>query len=168
MKLEKISPEKLSGNPFQMIGDDWFLLSAGTKEKFNTMTAGWGYMGVLWGRPGVVVLVRPSRYTYEFLNDNEYFTLSFFGQKYRRELAFCGAKSGRDVDKIAETGFTPVFSECGAPYFEEAETVLVCRRRFERELTEADVPEEDRKRFFSDNCYHRIYFAEITEAFERR
>ncbi|MBO4915720.1 MAG: flavin reductase [Oscillospiraceae bacterium] len=168
MKLEKIEPQALRGNPFEMIGRDWFLLTAGDKNGFNTMTAGWGYLGVLWGRPAAIVLVRPSRFTYGFMNGGDTFTISFFGQGFRRELALCGSRSGRDVDKVKETGLTPVFAECGAPYFEEAETVLVCRRRFERELTEADIPEEDRRKYFADGDYHRIYFAEIIEAFERR
>jgi len=168
MQLEKIAPQAIKGNPFEMIGRDWFLLTAGDKNGFNTMTAGWGYLGVLWGRPAAIVLVRPSRYTYDFMNGGDTFTISFFGQNYRKELALCGSKSGRDVDKVKETGLTPVFAECGAPYFAEAETVLVCKRRFERDLTAGDMPEADRKQFFAGGDYHKMYFAEIIEAFERR
>ena len=168
MGFQKIKPSEMQGNPFEMIGGDWFLITAGNKDKLNTMTAGWGYLGVLWGKPSAVVLVRQSRYTYDFINDNDTFTVSFYGEEYRDQLKLCGAKSGRDIDKVTETGFTPAFAECGAPYFEEAKLVLVCRRRFERDMTEADVPESDRAKFFSNGDYHRMYFTEIIEVLERR
>jgi flavin reductase (DIM6/NTAB) family NADH-FMN oxidoreductase RutF len=168
MKFEKIQVSELRCNPFDMIGKDSFLITAGNKNGFNTMTAGWGYLGILWNRPAAIVLVRPSRYTYGYMEREEYFTACFFGGEYSEQLKLCGSKSGRDIDKVAATGFTPAFSQCGAPYFEEAKLVLVCKRRFERDMTADDVPENDKNRFFKNKDYHRIYFSEIVEILERR
>ena len=168
MGFEKIRPEEMSGNPFEVRGKDWFLISAGSEQKLNMMTGGWGYLGVFCGKPSAVVLVRPSRYTYEFINDNDYFTVSFYGSEYRPQLSLLGSKSGRDIDKVAESKLTPAFAECGAPYFEEADLVLVCKKIFEKDLTEADVPEDDKKRFFPAGDYHKLYFTELIEILERR
>lgn len=132
------------------------------------MTAGWGYLGILWNRPSAVVLVRPSRHTFSYMEKEDFFTVSFYDEKYREQLKLCGSKSGRDIDKVALTGFTPAFADCGAPYFEEARLVLVCRKRFERDMTPEDLPEGDKNCFYSDGDYHRIYFSEIIEVLERR
>lgn len=105
----------------------------GEAGKFNTMTASWGGVGVLWNTNVTFSFVRPSRYTYTFMEQEKYYTLSFFGADCRRALQFCGSKSGRDVDKVAETGLTPVF-DAPAPYFAEAELVLVCRKLYTQDL----------------------------------
>jgi len=103
---KKIDPNDFSGNIIQKIGFDWMLITAGNPEKFNTMTASWGGMGFLWNKPVAFIFIRPQRFTYEFAELNEYYTLHFFEEKYREILNFCGSKSGRDVDKIAKTGLT--------------------------------------------------------------
>ena len=98
--------EALTFNPFTSLSKDWALVSAGTPEKSNTMTVSWGMLGELWGKDVVTVFVRPQRYTYEFMEKYDNFTLSFFGSEYRRALSFCGSKSGRDFDKAEECGLT--------------------------------------------------------------
>ena len=115
---------------FSMIGEQWMLVTAGTAERCNTMTASWGGLGVLWGKPVATVYIRPQRYTLEFVEREDCFTLSFFGEEYRKALALCGSKSGRDVDKVKECGFTVAGAACGAPYFEEAGLVLVCKKAY--------------------------------------
>ena len=104
--LKKVEPKELDFNVFSAIGDQWMLITAGDKEDCNTMTASWGGLGILWGSPIAIAYIRPQRYTKEFVDREEYFTLSFFGPEYRPQLALCGSKSGRDVDKVAECGFT--------------------------------------------------------------
>ena len=118
--LEKCDVKSLDQNVFSLIGEQWMLITAGTAEHCNTMTASWGGLGVLWGSDVATCYIRPQRYTYEFVEGSDYFTLSFFGPEYRKALALCGAQSGREVDKVKECGFTVRTGEGGAPYFAEA------------------------------------------------
>ena len=104
--FQKVDPKELDFNVFSAIGDQWMLITAGTKDKCNTMTASWGGLGILWGAPMAIAYIRPQRYTKQFVDENEFFTLSFFSQDYRRQLSLCGSKSGRDVDKFAEMHLT--------------------------------------------------------------
>ena len=159
----KIDPKSLDLNAFSAIGEKWMLITAGTKEKCNTMTASWGALGVLWGAPMATVYIRPQRYTKEFVDENEYFTLSFFPEQYRQQLSLCGTKSGREVDKVKECGFTVAEGEGGAPYFEQAELVLVCRKRMAVPMDPAAMP-EDVKRKWYEGDYHTMYWGEIVEA----
>ena len=142
----------------------WLLLTAGdfAGGRFNSMTVGWGSVGTMWGRPFAQVVVRPIRYTYEFIERYDTFTLCAFPQRYRRALNLLGTKSGRDGDKIAEAGLTPVAStQVAAPGFAEAELILECRKiywddmepnRFLDPTIEGNYPNKD---------YHRIYFGQI-------
>ena len=133
--FEKIDPKSLDSNVFSMIGDKWMLITAGTAEHCNAMTASWGGFGILWNAPVATCYIRPQRYTREFLDQEEYFTLAFFPEEQRDALSLCGTKSGRDVDKVGACGFTVCTGAGGAPYFEEAELVLVCRKRYRQEMT---------------------------------
>ena len=109
-------------------------MTAGSESKFNTMTASWGGVGVLWNTDVAFTFIRDSRYTLEFMDNSEYYTLSFFGGNYMKELAFCGTNSGRDVDKISATGLTPVH-DGNITYFEQAELVLVCKKVYKQKMT---------------------------------
>ena len=96
--FQSIDPKQLQENVFSLIGDQWTLITAGTPDHCNTMTASWGGLGVLWRKPVATIYVRPQRYTYTFLEENPYFTLSFFGPQWKKQLAYCGAVSGREED----------------------------------------------------------------------
>ena len=111
-------------NAFDLISKQWMLVTAGNGEKFNTMTASWGGLGFLWNKPVAFVFIRPERYTHEFVEANERLTLSFYTEEWRKALQLCGTKSGRDTNKIAATGLTPVELESGAITFEEARLTL--------------------------------------------
>lgn len=161
----KIDPKELCVSVSD-IGERWMLITAGTPERCNTMTASWGAVGVLWGVPMATVYIRPQRYTKQFVDESDYFTLSFFSPAYRKELALCGAKSGRDTDKIRECGFTVAAGAGNAPYFEQAELVLVCRKRYVQRLDPQAIPEEIRQRVY-DGDYHYMYFGEIIEVLEK-
>lgn len=167
--FETINPNTLTENVFSLIGDRWMLVTAGTKEQCNTMTASWGGLGILWNRPMATCYIRPQRYTRTFIEREDYFTLSFFGGEYHKALAFCGAKSGRDVDKIKECGFTIAAGEGNAPYFEEAELVLVCRKAYCQQMDPACIlmPGADEKNYPGKD-YHYIYMGEIVECFKKR
>lgn len=107
--FQKITPDQMKGNPFTLIRKDCFLITAGTSKSYNSMTAGWGGFGVLWGRDVATVYVRNNRFTYRFLEQDPYYTLSFYDSPERKELmTVFGRTSGRDTDKIKASGFTPV------------------------------------------------------------
>ena len=161
--FQRIDPKNIQENVFSLIGDQWMLVTAGTEERCNTMTASWGGLGVLWGAPAATCYIRPQRYTKEFLDREEYFTLTFFDEKYRRALSLCGSKSGRDVDKIKECGFTMRTAACGAPYFEQARLVLVCRKRFVQEMDPARIPQDVKEKWYPQQDYHTMYIGEIVE-----
>ena len=123
-----------------------------------------GRAGGAVGRSRGHLLYPAQRYTKEFLDREEYFTLTFFDEKYRRALSLCGSKSGRDVDKIKECGFTVRTAACGAPYFEQARLVLVCRKRFVQEMDPGRIPQDVKEKWYPQQDYHTMYIGEITEA----
>ncbi len=166
--FQTIDPKKLDKNLFSLLGDRWALVTAGTAEQCNTMTVSWGGTGILWNQPVVTIYLRPQRYTKEFVDWEEYFTLAFFGPEHHDHLALCGSKSGRDVDKVTECGFTVKTAPCGAPYFEEAELVFVCRKRFVQPMDPAAFPQEYKERFYAQEDYHVMYIGEIVEVLEKR
>ena len=163
MAFRKISISELSFNPFDKIGKQWMLLTGGDSSSFNTMTASWGQLGVLWNKDVFTCYIRPNRYTYGFIEKGECFTASFFGEEFRQALSFCGSNSGRDCDKVKEAGLTPA-EIGGCMSFEEAELVLVCRKLYSYDLQESGFLTDDGipEKFFSKDPYHRAYISEIT------
>lgn len=165
--MRTIDPKTLNQNVFSAIGDQWMLITAGTADRCNAMTASWGGLGVLWGAPAATCYIRPQRYTKEFVDREEYFTLAFFGEEYRKALSLCGSKSGRDVDKVKQCGFTVKTADCGAPYFAEAELVLVCRKRFAQPMDPDNIPREIKDKWYPGKDYHTMYIGEIIEVLAR-
>ena len=167
MSFVHIPPEKIDKSVFSLIGDDWMLVTAGDKNGYNTMTASWGGMGVLWNDPVSFIFVRPQRYTYNFTEKNGKYTLSFFDEKYRSALAFCGSRSGRDVDKAKETGLTPVFAE-GYTYFAEASLVLVCEKKYADFLKAENFTDKDVvNKCYPSSDFHRVYVGKIVECLKK-
>ena len=165
--FQSVDPKALQENTFSMIGDRWMLITAGTAEDCNTMTASWGGLGVLWGAPAATCYIRPQRYTREFVDREEYFTLTFFGEEHRAALSLCGTKSGRDVDKVKECGFTVKTAACGAPYFEQAELVIVCRKRYVQDFDPAAIPADVKEKQYPNADYHTMYIGEIVEVLSK-
>lgn len=165
----KISPKEISENPIKLIGQDWMLISAGSPEKFNSMTASWGGIGFMWNKPVAFAVIRPARYTFEFVESRKRFTLSFFSQNYKKALGIFGSKSGRDCDKVAESGLTPFFTESGAPAYEEAKLILDCSAIYSQTLDEsAFLDSEALKKWYSSDPLHKLYVAEINDVLIRR
>lgn len=163
-----IEPESIQDNPFKLVGADWMLITAGPIEAYNTMTASWGGMGVLWNKNVCWCVVRPVRYTYDFIEKAETFTLSFFDEKYREALKLCGTESGRDVDKAAKTGLTPVAgSLAGTTYFEQARLVLECKKIYTQDLDPKRFLDPVIERLYPEKDYHRMYFGEIEAVLSR-
>lgn len=165
--FKEIAINELSINPFTLIGKEWMLITAGDEHKYNTMTASWGGVGFLWHKPVSYIFIRPQRYTKEFVDAKTHYSLCFFDETRRDMLNFCGTKSGRDVDKAAETGITPVFSEC-APYFSEAKLVLLCKKLYRQPMTaESFLAKELLPRFYPENDLHTTYVGEIEKVLIR-
>ena len=155
-----IQPETLDDNVFKLIGTDWMLITSGTLEHWNTMTASWGGMGVIWGRNVCFCFVRKTRFTFEFMNSHDEFTLSFFEEKYRDALDYCGSHSGRDVDKAVETGLTPV--EVGnSVSFEQARITVHCKKIFQQDLGPEHFIDPNIASNYPSQDYHRMYIGEI-------
>ncbi len=165
--FKELKPATLADNPFKLIGADWMLITAGTPASFNTMTASWGGLGVLWEKDVAFAFVRPTRHTFGFLEQSPVFTLSFFAEQYRPALTFCGAHSGRDVNKVAATGLTPAFGEAGAVYFAEARLVLVCRKLHAQNLDPAAFLDPALNGFYPERDYHRLFIGEILRCLAR-
>jgi len=157
----EISSNDLNESAFRIIGKEWMLITAGTMESWNTMTASWGGMGELWFKPVVFTFIRPSRYTLGFVEKKPTFTLSFFDETHRKTLNFCGANSGRDCDKAAETGLTPFATQEGSVAFEEARVVFECRKMYFQDFNPDQflVPEIEGN--YPDQDYHRMYIGEV-------
>jgi len=161
-KFEEISPLNLEGNAFKLIGTDWMLITAGTLKSFNAMTANWGGIGVLWDRNVSWCFVRPSRYTYGFIERSEYYTFSFFEEKYRSVLDYCGEHSGKDVDKIAKTGITPVEAIHDTVYFDEARLVITCKKLYAHDLNKDKFIDHGIiQKFYHGGNLHRMYIGEV-------
>ncbi len=160
MAFKEMSPELLTDNPFTLIGKNWMLITAGTADKFNTMTASWGGLGVLWERKVAFCFIRPTRYTFEFMQASPLFTLSFFEEKYRKALTFCGSRSGRDRDKVKESGLSPVH-ENGFIYFSQARLVLACRKLYFQDITPEHFLDNTINEMYPLKDYHRMFVGEI-------
>jgi flavin reductase (DIM6/NTAB) family NADH-FMN oxidoreductase RutF len=164
MGFRSIDPEEIKDNPFRLVGKDWLLVTAGDLSSFNTMTASWGTLGVLWGKQVSFCFVRPSRYTYEFMEKADFYTLSALPAAHRDALTFCGTYSGRDVDKVEQTGLHPVDTGHGTVSFEEARLVLVCRKIYHQDMDPSHFLDASIESNYSGSDYHRIYVGEVTEA----
>ena len=137
--FNEIEPSALSEtefNPYKKIDKEWFLVTAGDENGWNTMTASWGFAGIMWGKQTFTTVIRPQRYTKSFIDKADTFTICFFDESERKALAFCGAHSGRDCDKAAETGLVPVFTD-DTTAFEQAKMVLVCEKAYVQPMEES-------------------------------
>ncbi|MFZ1683906.1 MAG: flavin reductase family protein [Candidatus Zixiibacteriota bacterium] len=159
----KIDPREVTDNAFRLIADEWMLITAGKAGAINTMTASWGTLGELWNKKIAICFVRPTRYTYEFMERETIFTLSFFGPEYRQALDICGSLSGRDGDKIAKAGLSPVELRDGAFGFAEARMILRCRKIYVDDLDPSKFLVPEIQRNYPKKDYHRMYIGEILD-----
>ena len=164
--MKEISVQELQLNPMTLIAKQWMLVTAGDeKNGYNTMTASWGHLGSIWGHggglPTSVIFVRPQRYTKQFVDREPLYTLCFFPEEYRPQLAYLGSHSGRDEDKIAKSGLH-VMEDNNTPYFEEADTVLICRKLYAQAMKpEYMLNDWVDEKWYPQKDYHVLYIAAI-------
>ncbi len=156
-----LTPDKIPGNIIKMVGEDWMLITAGTGEQFNMMTASWGGIGVLYNKPVTFCFIHPSRYTYQFMETHDTYTLSFYTEAYREVLQLCGTISGRDSNKIEASGLTPVTTENGGKAFKEAWLIIECRKLVTQPFTPEGICDEAVKASRSGQPLHTMYIGEI-------
>lgn len=160
--FQQINIRDLNQNAVSMIADRWMLVAAGTQEKYNMMTASWGALGEMWGKDIAAVVIRPTRYTYEFMEQEDFFTISVFNEELKQQIhSVCGSKSGRDVNKEKGTGLTPVFDS--GVYFEQADIVLVCKKIYVSDVDPKNFIDKDLDEKWYKNDYHRMYVGEIVK-----
>lgn len=158
--FKEISARDIKDNLIKAVSEEYMLITAGNESGYNMMTASWGFFGEMWGNDCAVAVVRPQRYTMEFLEKNDMFTLSFYGD--RRDIhKICGSKSGRDCDKTALCGLTPMYTD-GTVCFEEARLVIVCRKQYMQKMGKDcfcdKTPDE---RWYPEEDYHWQIYGKI-------
>ena len=160
--FQEINIRDLNQNAVSMIADRWMLVAAGNEEGYNMMTASWGALGEMWGKDIAAVVIRPTRYTYEFMEQEDFFTISVFSDELKQKIhSVCGSKSGRDLDKTKETGLTPVFD--GGVYFEQTDIVLVCKKIYVDDVKPQNFIDKSLDEKWYNNDYHRMYMGEIVK-----
>lgn len=166
--MKEIAIKDFSMKVFAKWDPEWLLLAAGDFEKheFNFMTVAWGALGVLWNKPIAIIFVRPSRYTYDFTEKYDSFTLSGFSPEYKDALTVCGTKSGRDIDKIKASGLTPIKSaSVKSPSFKQANLVIECKKIYFDDLNPGNFLSPEIENNYSGEDYHRFYFGEVLKIF---
>lgn len=162
----EIQPEELEGNVIRMIARQWMLVTAGSGENCNAMTASWGGIGFIWGHPAATVYIRPQRYTKELVDANDTLSLSFMGEGYRSALAYCGSHSGRTENKIANAGLRTDFTPSGTPFIGDAEVVLECRKMYRDKFGPAEFIDKGIiDEWYPESDLHYIYICAIEKVF---
>lgn len=158
--------KELKENPVKLFDDDWALVSAGNPEKWNTLTVSWGGIGELWGRDVAFIFIRPHRYTKKFIDEQDYFTISFFDPEYKDMLRLCGRISGRDCDKIKEAGLT-LATDGEAVYPAEARLTIKCRKIAVQPMDNSGFLDKTIEKNYPNRDYHYIYVGEIEKVIEK-
>ncbi len=155
-------------NPFELIGRDWMLVTAKKQNQINTMTASWGGLGVMWGKNVAYVVIRPQRYTKEFVDGAEAFSLTFFEEAFKQKLSYLGTVSGREEDKIQKSGLTVAMHE-QIPYFDEGKLVLFCKKLYAQPMGEAYfLDKQSQQQWYPQKDYHTLYIAEIIHILQKQ
>jgi len=162
--MREITTKEYQDNLFEVMKSQWALLTAGTMDKYNTMTIGWLTAGIIWGKDVVTCYVRPSRYTYQFIEDNDFFTISFYDPRYRSNLSHLGTHSGREADKVKFVDFHPIELDHTIS-FEEARMTIVCKKIYDQQMDEGKMQTFGIERYYSHGDYHRFYIGEIIKIY---
>ena len=163
MAFREINVKEIKENFIKNIADEWMLIAAGDEGGYNMMTASWGFVGEMWGSDTVIAAVRPQRYTMEFIDKNDYFTLSFYGDK-KDIHKVCGSLSGRDVNKTELTALTPVFTD-NTIYFDEARLVIICKKQYVAPLKEEGFLDKEVLDKWYNGDLHNMIFGKIEKVF---
>ena len=159
--FKEINVRDIKDNLVKKISDEWMLITCKSPTGLNMMTASWGFMGEMWNKDCVIAAIRPTRYTYECLENEDYFSLCFLGEN-KEPHKICGFKSGRDIDKLKETGLAAICDDV-APYFKEAKTVVLCKKIYCDTLKEDNFLDKSVAEKNYNNDFHKMYYGEIVK-----
>ena len=157
--FKEITAKEIKDNLIKAIADEWMLISAGNENGYNMMTASWGFAGEMWGSDSVIAMIRPQRYTMQFVDSCDYYALSFYGSN-KDIHKICGKLSGRDVNKTELTGLNPVFDD-STVYFNEARLVIICKKQYVQEMNEDCFIDKEPLKWYNDKDYHKMIFGKI-------
>ena len=161
MAVKEISPFDFNESAFRVIGKDWLLITGEYEGKSNGMTASWGGLGIMWGKPVAYIFIRPQRYTKAFVDGSSHLSLSVLKEGFRKELTYLGTVSGRDEAKIEKAGLT-ICHEDGVPYFDQSKLVLICRKLFAQQLDPSCFVDKDiEPKMYPNKDYHFMYVCEV-------
>lgn len=166
--FDKLDPYSINENAFNLIGKDWMLIASGNINDYNMMTASWGSLGILWNKPIVSIFIRPQRYTFEFLEKNDFFTLNFLNSTHRGLLNVLGSVSGRDMDKMAVEGLSACETENKTVCFEQARLVLECKKLYYTDIDPAYFLDKAIAGNYPNKDFHRMYFGEVINTLVRK
>ena len=166
MNFKELKIDDFICNPFSKIGKAWMAVSAGDINNFNSMTASWGSLGVMWGKNVAFTFIRPQRYTKKFIDKFDKFSLCFFDECYRKSLSFLGSVSGNnDGDKMSKCGLTSKFID-DVPCFEEAKLVLICKKLYMQEMKpDCFISSDLDSKWYENKDYHFMYVSEIEKIY---
>lgn len=160
-KFKEIKPEELNQSPFKLIGKDWMLITAEKEGKVNTMTASWGGLGVMWGKNVAYIVIRPQRFTKEFVDFSSTFSLTFFDNSFRKQLSYLGTVSGKDEDKISKSNLTVAYSD-DTPHFEESKLTVICKKLYAQDFKpECFIETSLDEKWYPERDHHTLYIAEV-------
>lgn len=154
-------------SPLYILDKKWAVLTCGEKDKYNSMTISWGGLGTLWHKPVVTIYVRPNRYTYEFMENHEYYTISFYDDAYKSDLTLLGTKSGRDINKVELTNLTPELLS-NRISFKEAILTIVYKKIYSQDLNIESIPKGEVDKFYNEEPLHRMFIGEVIDIIDRR
>lgn len=157
--FKEITAKEIKDNIIKAIADEWMLISAGNENGYNMMTASWGFMGEMWGADSAIAMIRPQRYTMKFVDENDYFALSFYGEN-KAIHKVCGSMSGKDVNKTELTGLTPIF-DSGTVYFKEARLVIICKKQLVADLKEENFVDTAPLKWYENKDFHKMIIGKI-------
>ncbi|WP_321520115.1 DUF4468 domain-containing protein [uncultured Bacteroides sp.] len=158
---KQIAPNKIPGNIIKMLSEDWMLITAGNKDKFNMMTASWGGLGFLYEKPVTFCFINPTRYTYQLMENSDTYTLSFYTEAYRDALKYCGSKSGKDTDKVKGSGLIPITTPTGSKAFSQAWLIIECRKMVAQSLQSESIADKSLKESWIGKQMHKMFIGEI-------
>lgn len=165
--FKEMKPENLNESVFRIMGNEWMLITGEKEGRVNTMTAAWGGFGVMWNKNVAYTVIRPQRYTKEFVDSADTFSLCFFDKQYKKELGYLGSVSGRDEDKILKSGLSVIYID-STPCFQEARLVVICKKLyaqyFDPELFLAEGLDGEN---YPNKDYHMLYISQVQNLYCR-
>ena len=166
--FEKISPLDIEGNAIKMISKEWMLVTAGTETDFNMLTASWGGLGELYNKPVAICFIRPDRYTFNYIDNGDTFTLSFYSEDFREVLNYCGSASGRNEDKVKGSRLTPLMlPDNKGIAFRQAKLIIECRKLVSMPITADAIEQPDVKAERTKYPLHKMFIGEIIAVYKK-